>query len=94
MAMKLLAVSIRDRKSEFFNSPFFVPNEAVAVRTFTQEVNRADDKNMLFTAAEDFELYVVGVFDDATGFLSPEMHEGNVRPRCIVVGSDVKRTIQ
>ena len=38
--MLLFVVSIKDRAAEVFNRPAFVPHRNVAVRDFTDEVNR------------------------------------------------------
>lgn len=99
MAMVFVAVSVRDRAAETFGPPFFVPTEALALRSFAQEVNRPDEKNPMFNNSEDFELYRCGTFDDQTGLYAPEGAEGPdgkfvPRPKLLAVGKDVKRTIQ
>lgn len=94
MAMKWLAVSVKDVRAGTFGTPYFVPNEGVALRTFANEVNRAEDKNVLFTNPEDFEVYAVGHFDDESGFWIPELYEGKERPRLIALAKELKRTMQ
>lgn len=60
-------VSIKDRAAEVFNRPFFVPHRNVAVRDFTDEVNRSAVDNQLNKHPDDFDLYLLGTFDDNTG---------------------------
>lgn len=86
---KHVLVSIRDRAAETFGFPYCVPHAGVAMRTFINEVNRIDERNALNTNPEDFELYHLGLFDDATGQV--EMFQ---RPELQAVGKDVKRTVQ
>lgn len=93
MAM-FISVCVRDRAAETYGMPFFVPTESLALRSFVNEVNRADEKNPLFTNSEDFELYVVGTFDDSSGVFERSVDEkGAFRPKLLAVGKDVKRVI-
>lgn len=90
---KFVSISVRDSAAETFGPPFFVPNPAVGVRNFANEVNRMDEKNPLFTNPGDFELYQLGVFDDVTGFYYPEMEADSQRPKLLARGVDLKRVI-
>lgn len=90
---KAIAVCVRDAAAETFGPPFFVPNAAVAVRTFSNEVNRMDDKNQLFLTPAHFELYQVGVFDDESGFFEVEVYEGKPRPKLLARAEDLKRVL-
>jgi hypothetical protein len=77
-------VSVKDRAAEVFNRPFFVPHRGVAVRDFTDEVNRSASDNALNRHSDDFDLYLLGEFDDATAqFKSAE------QPLVLVRGKDV-----
>jgi len=60
-------VSVKDRAAEVFNRPFFVPHRNVAVRDFTDEINRAAADNPLNKHPDDFDLYLLGQFDDSNG---------------------------
>jgi len=91
--MKFVAICVRDAAAETFGPPFFVPNAAVGVRNFSNEVNRIDEKNPLFTNPEHFDLYQVGMFDDQTGFFTPEAVEGNLRPKVLARGQDLKKVL-
>lgn len=85
--MRLVIVAIRDRAIDAYGTPFFVPHLGGAVRSFSDEVNRRDEKNQLNQHPEDFDLYELGFYDDATGAF--ELHE---RPRQVSVGKDQVRS--
>ena len=60
--------TLRDTKAEAFNLPFFSDNHATAMRSLTVQLEQ--DPNMQ-AFAEDFVLYCVGTFDQASGRLTP-----------------------
>jgi len=62
--MKLLAFTVYDEKAEAFGKPFFTQAIGVASRDFSEAVN--DQKSLLARHPEDFSLYHIGYFDDAT----------------------------
>jgi hypothetical protein len=70
--MLQFVVSVKDRAADVFNRPFFVPHRNVAVRDFTDEVNRSAADNQLNKHPDDFDLYLLGVFDDNAGTFSME----------------------
>lgn len=61
--------SVVDQKIETFGLPIFVPHTGAAVRSFTDEVRRQGDDNQLNKHPEDFDLFLLGEFDDQTGEL-------------------------
>lgn len=63
-------VSVKDRAADVFNRPFFVPHRNVAVRDFTDEVNRSAADNPLNKHPDDFDLYLIAQFNDVTGEFS------------------------
>jgi len=65
--MILFVVSVKDRAADVFNRPFFVPHRNVAIRDFTDEVNRVAGDNQLNKHPDDFDLYLLGEFDDSKG---------------------------
>ena len=65
--MILFVVCVKDRAADVFNRPFFVPHRNVAIRDFTDEVNRVAGDNQLNKHPDDFDLYLLGEFDDARG---------------------------
>lgn len=81
---KLIACAIRDRQVDAFNRPFFVPARGLAIRSFTDEVNRDAKDNPMFNHPADFELFEVGSYDEETAqfeTLSP--------PKSLAVASNV-----
>jgi len=65
--MNLFVVSVKDRAADVFNRPFFVPHRNVAIRDFTDEVNRSAVDNQLNKHPDDFDLYLLGEFNDNSG---------------------------
>lgn len=78
----LRMVSVRDRAANTFARPFCVPSLGVAIRSFTDEINRASGENPLYMHPEDYDLYQVGDFDEDTGEVIPD------KPKMICVGKD------
>lgn len=64
--MKQIIVAVRDSQADVFGRPYFVPTEGMAIRSFTDEVNRKSDDNPLHKHAKDFALYCIGTYDDNT----------------------------
>jgi hypothetical protein len=64
--MKLIICSVRDTAADAFGRPYFVPSQGVALRAFTDEVNRENDDNPLHKHRKDFALYELGEYDDNT----------------------------
>lgn len=65
--MKTVIVAVFDVPAKAFAMPAFVPSVGYAVRSFTGEVNRKDDKNVMYTNSSDFLLYELGTYDEVTG---------------------------
>lgn len=82
--MMQFIVSVKDRAADVFNRPFFVPHRNVAIRDFTDEVNRGAADNQLNKHPDDFDLYLLGQFDDNTGVFTTEE-----APLVLVRGKDV-----
>jgi hypothetical protein len=85
--MKLNLCSVKDRAADAYGRPMFVPSLGVAIRSFTDEVNRNDPENNLYNHPDDFDLYDFGVFDDNTGLF--EIHS---QPTLLCLGKQVKIT--
>lgn len=66
--MKLKIYSIKDLAAQAYGRPMFFQTTGLAHRSFADEVNRADDNNMLHKHPADFELYHIGDYneDDAS----------------------------
>jgi hypothetical protein len=85
--MHLFVVCVKDRAAEVFNRPFFVPHRNVAIRDFTDEVNRAAADNQLNKHPDDFDLYLLGEFNDNTGEFSISS------PQVLVRAKDVLQSV-
>ena len=81
---KYKLVSVFDSASGVYARPFPVVAIGQAMRDFTDEINRDDKDNALFKHPEDYALFVLGDFDDSSGFLL-----ANEVPTMIVRGKDV-----
>lgn len=57
--------SIYDTKAKAYLPPFILPEEAMAVRTFGDCVNR--DDHQFHAHPEDYSLFCLGIFDDKIG---------------------------
>jgi len=62
--MKSMVYSVLDAAAGAYASPWIVPHAGVALRAFTDEVNRNVEKNNLYHHSEDFSLWELGEFDD------------------------------
>ena len=65
--MKLVIVAIRDSAVGAYMRPFYLQSSGQAIRSFQDEVNRAAEENTMFHHPEDYELFLLGEFDDVTG---------------------------
>nr|DAG78127.1 MAG TPA: DNA binding protein [Microviridae sp.] len=55
---------VKDVKAGFVSSPFKQPNNAYAIRTFAETVNK---DTFISTHAEDYQLFYVGEQNENTG---------------------------
>lgn len=62
--MKLAIISVRDIVANAYHTPTYHQNKGTALRSFGQEVNRADDNNSIYKFPDDYELMYLGTFDD------------------------------
>lgn len=69
-------MSVFDRASDTFGTPFFVVSVGAGHRSFRDEVNRKADDNQLYRHPEDFSLHRLGTFDDVSGVF--EMQQSHV----------------
>jgi len=72
--MRYYVMAVKDLAAQTFGQSFVAKHPNEAVRSFTDEVNRAPDvggQNNLWAHPDDFELYCVGQYDDSTGELIP-----------------------
>lgn len=84
--MRYKIIAIRDRVSDLFGQPNCVNNLGGAIRQFGDEVKRvhSDERpNQLNQHPEDFDLYLLGEYDDEKGEFTNEE-----RPKQIAIGKD------
>ncbi|AXL15580.1 nonstructural protein [Microviridae sp.] len=72
--MKVLVMAIYDNKAHFYNKPFYQINRQVAERTATDLVS--DINTDVSKHPEDFILFELGEFDDATATF--DLHDAPV----------------
>jgi hypothetical protein len=83
--MKQIICTVKDRAADAYGRPMFVPSAGVAIRSFSDEINRNNAENQLFNHPDDFDLYELGEFDDNTALFS--LHE---QPKLLSLGKQVK----
>jgi hypothetical protein len=83
--MKQIICTVKDRAADAYGRPMFVPSAGVAIRSFSDEINRNNADNQLFNHPDDFDLYELGEFDDNSGLFS--LHE---QPKLLSLGKQVK----
>ena len=67
--MKLIIFSVYDQKAEAYLPPFFIPNAAMAQRTFSEAVNSPSHQFGKHPA--DYTLIELGTFDDGKATIHP-----------------------
>jgi hypothetical protein len=82
--MKMQIFAVRDMKTEQFGNPMFLMTKGHALRSFTDEVNRKDEQNMLNKHPEDFVLYHLGDYDTESGEFT------TMKPTQMVMATEVK----
>ena len=82
--MEYVIMSVRDTKTEVFGRPFCLTSVGQGVRSFTDEVNRRNEDNVMFHHSGDFSLWQLGTYDDVTGLVTP------CTPRLVVQANEVK----
>jgi hypothetical protein len=83
--MKQIICTVKDRAADVYGRPMFVPSAGVAIRSFSDEINRNNADNQLFNHPDDFDLYELGEFDDNSGLFT--LHE---QPKLLSLGKQVK----
>lgn len=84
MIMKMFTVY--DMKAEFFGQPFFEQEEASAIRSFGDAVNDSSNPaNQWNKHPEDFQLYLIGAFDNETGNVESYL------PKAIVMANSLHK---
>lgn len=84
--MKMIVCCVMDVQAQAFMQPMFVQSKGVALRMVGDEVNRQAPENLLFQHPEDFRLFELGEWDNATG-----LFECHAQPELVVDASALKR---
>lgn len=63
---KVNIYTVRDVISDTYGRPFYSTNDETAVRSLAMEVNSGVEDSVLATNPDDFELYLLGEYDDST----------------------------
>lgn len=79
----MIMCSVRDVVASTFGRPFFGVNRGSAVRGFRMEVE-SPEGGMLHTNPGDFELYMLGAFDDESAEFTL-----SAQPELLVRGGDL-----
>lgn len=87
--MKIEIVAMYDSAAQMFGRPFFVQTVGIAIRSFSDEIQRQAPDNDLFKHPDDFTLYHLGAFDDSLGAFSlPE------QPVMLIRGKDLATKLE
>lgn len=78
-------VAVKDAALGLFANPINVPSIGIALRSFTDETNRAEQTNQIYQHPEDFELWVLAEFSNELGTFSTT----DDMPRRLARGKDV-----
>lgn len=82
--MILHIFAIRDRATDQYGNPVFAFSAGQAIRSFGDEVNRSDPNNPYYAHPDDYDLYVLGYFDTASGkFVTQD-------PEQVAIGKNLK----
>jgi len=76
--MRYQVFAIFDAAAEAYLPPFMLPTEGMAKRQFEIAIN--DDKTQFWHSPQDYTLFELGIFDDASGTYelhSPKKSHGN-----------------
>lgn len=75
--------SVRDRSADAYGRPTFALATGSAIRSFGDEINRPGEQNTWYQHPEDFDLYELGFFDDASGEFQTH------KPKQVAIGKDL-----
>lgn len=83
--MNIVILVIRDSASKSFGIPQFTPAIGVFTRDLGDLVNGQDRKHPFAAHPEDYEVFKIGEYDDATGVIKPGTMEPVIRLKDLVV---------
>lgn len=85
--MNMFIFSVLDTKANAYLQPFFLPNDQMAIRTFTDCVR--DEKHNFGMHPEDYHLVQVGLWDQIHGTITPE-----AAPITLITGTAAKSSLK
>lgn len=85
--MQLQIFSIYDQAAKAYITPFFLPNEEMALRAFSNCVN--DPDHQFHKVPTDYSLWAIGFFDGDDGEISPHTPNLVARAQSIIKPSGI-----
>lgn len=85
--MEMIVVSVFDVAAGVYSRPSFMGSKGLAVRSFQDECRRVAPDNQLNAHPEDFNLFLLGSFDDVLGQFKAA---DSGQPVLLFKGSDCK----
>lgn len=79
-------LTVKDRALDIYNLPFTQTTVAQGVRGFTDEINSDPERSGLAKHPDDYDLYIIGHYDEINGHLVPLD-----KPELVVRGKDLIR---
>lgn len=77
-------VTVKDRALDTYNNPFTTSTTAQAVRTFADEINSDPNRSAVALHPDDYDLYIVGYYDEQSGQIQPTPTELVVRGKDLI----------
>lgn len=77
---------VKDRAIDVYNQPFTQTTVAQGVRGFTDEINSDPTRSGVAQHPDDYDLYVIGYYDEQGGTIKPLE-----APELVVRGKDLIR---
>lgn len=68
--MDTVVLAVYDVQAQAYHKPIFVPSRGVGVRMCSDECNRQAQDNVLYQHPEDFRLFELGTWDEASGLFT------------------------
>lgn len=83
--MKTILIAVRDQKANGFTQPFTAGSRGIAIRSWADQLNDKDNaKSDQVRHPEDFTLWHIGSYDDATAEIEL------IKPEQIACASDLR----
>lgn len=76
---------VYDRIAQIYGVPNFTNSKGSTIRAFTDMINKPEENNQFYQHPDDYDMYYLGEFDDATGEFTVEE-----KPELLVRGAHCK----